>query len=130
MKRSGDMVCAIRRSFQRLRAVLKEGPPTRFLNKFKAIPSGCPVFRSTVTSQESYLVSEREREMNRRRIAVVTVLAAALSLPALSGIVRSATSQATQVRVPINFTLTPTECPKLKVTVVGSGELFSVINSR
>ena len=39
-------------------------------------------------------------------------------------------SQATQVRVPVNFTIPAGQCPNLAVTVQGSGELFSVINTR
>ncbi len=66
--------------------------------------------------------------MNVKRIVPVTVLVVAITIPTLSAVVSSA--QATQIRLPITFTLTPGECSKLKVTVEGSGEFFSVMNSR
>jgi hypothetical protein len=66
-------------------------------------------------------------EMNRIRI---TILAIALAVIPLSAVVPSASAQATQIRIPISFTLTPAGCPNLNVTVVGSGEEFFVINNR
>jgi hypothetical protein len=41
----------------------------------------------------------------------------------------AALAQTSQVRQPISFTLTPA-CPDLRVTVVGTGELFVVTNHR
>jgi hypothetical protein len=58
--------------------------------------------------------------------------------PAISALVLSivplviytpASAQTTQVRSPISFTLTPT-CPNLQVTVVGTGDGFTVTNHR
>jgi hypothetical protein len=44
-------------------------------------------------------------------------------------IVTPASAQTTQVRSPISFTLTPA-CPNLQVTVVGTGDSFTVTNHR
>ena len=68
--------------------------------------------------------------MKVKRVVLAAVLVIGITLPTLSAVVSSTSAQATQVRVPISFTLTPGQCPKLKVTVVGNGEFFSVINSR
>ena len=62
------------------------------------------------------------------RIAAQETLAVALAL-SLSIAVPAAFGQATLVRVPITFTLTPA-CPNLQVTVVGTGESFTVTNHR
>lgn len=71
--------------------------------------------------------------MSKKRIAVLAVLAIALAIPPLSVVVPLALAEATQTRTPITFTLTPDgqrPCPNLQVTVVGSGESFTVINHR
>ena len=62
--------------------------------------------------------------MNRKRIVVFTFSMIALVVPAF------AAPAATQIRVPVTFTLTPARCPELQVTVNGSGERFLVINHR
>ena len=61
---------------------------------------------------------------NRKRMAVLAVSAIALAISPLPAL-----AEATLVRQPVTFTLTPA-CPNLQVTVVGSGESFIVINSR
>lgn len=68
--------------------------------------------------------------MNRRRIAVLAVLAATLVIAPVLVPVPSALAEATQIRTPVSFTLTPARCPNLQVTVEGSGESFLVINHR
>src|SRR6266699_3824360 len=68
--------------------------------------------------------------MKVKRVVLLSVLAIAITLPTLTAAVSSKSAQATQVRIPISFTLTPGQCPKLNVTVIGSGEFFSVMNSR
>ena len=62
--------------------------------------------------------------MNRKRIVVFTFSLITLVVPAF------AAPSATQIRVPVTFTLTPARCPELQVTVNGSGERFLVINHR
>jgi hypothetical protein len=71
--------------------------------------------------------------MNKKRMVALSTLAAtaiALTIAPVMARVPSSSAEATQIRMPISFTLTPTQCPKLQVTVMGSGEFFSVINSR
>ena len=68
--------------------------------------------------------------MNRRRIAVPALLAAALAISPTSMVVPSASAAGSQIRVPVTFTLTPARCPNLQVTVSGIGERFTVINER
>ena len=58
-------------------------------------------------------------------IAVVTIVLSTLP----TAMVPTASAQTTQARAPISFTLTPA-CPNLKVTVVGTGESFTVTNHR
>ena len=62
------------------------------------------------------------------RMAVPAALGIALAILPLV-MVRSALAEATQVRTPVTFTLTPA-CPNLQVTVVGNGEIFTVTNHR
>lgn len=68
--------------------------------------------------------------MKRKRIAVLAVLAIALAIPPLSVGVPRALAAATQIRMPISFTLPAGQCPNLQVTVEGNGESFLVINDR
>src|SRR5437763_9193212 len=68
--------------------------------------------------------------MNVKRVVLVAVLAIGITVPTLSAVVSSTSAQPAQVRIPISFTLTPGQCPKLNVTVIGNGEFFSVMNSR
>ena len=69
--------------------------------------------------------------MNRKRIAVLAVLAILLAVPPLSSVVvPRALAKATQIRMPVTFTLNPAQCPNLLVTVEGMGESYVVINHR
>jgi len=60
--------------------------------------------------------------MNTKRPVALTLTAIALLVPVF------AAPSATQIRVPVTFTLAPAQCPELQVTVSGSGERFLVIN--
>jgi hypothetical protein len=62
------------------------------------------------------------------RMTVLAVLAITLAILPLV-VVPSALAEATQTRTPVTFTLTPA-CPNLQVTVVGTGESFTVTNHR
>src|SRR5262245_32297124 len=72
--------------------------------------------------------------MNTKQTSVALVSTIALAIPMLVLTVSPALGQATQIRMPISFTLTPgappTGCPNLSVAVTGIGELFSVVNHR
>ena len=68
--------------------------------------------------------------MNRKRIAVLAVLAVALAIAPLSVAVPSALAKATQIRLPISFTIPAGQCPGIDVTIEGNGESFIVINTR
>jgi hypothetical protein len=72
--------------------------------------------------------------MNRKRLTIAFVSTIALAIPLLVVMNPSAMAQATQVRIPVSWTLTPgappTGCPSLSVVVTGTGEVFSVTNHR
>ncbi len=64
----------------------------------------------------------------KRPSAVRAVFAFALSVSLLMA-AGAASAQATRISTPVTFTLTPA-CPNLQVTVVGTGEGFTVTNHR
>jgi len=68
--------------------------------------------------------------MKGRRITVLAALAATLAVTLVLAIVPSVLAEATQIRTPLSFILTPTRCPNLQVTVEGSGDSFIVTNER
>jgi hypothetical protein len=69
-------------------------------------------------------------EMNTKRIVLRAVITAALAMPPLWVAPPLTYAEATQIRTPVSFIMTPARCPDLQLTVEGSGESFVVINSR
>jgi len=68
--------------------------------------------------------------MTKRRLVRRALLTAALAICLDSVLGQPASAAATQVRIPVTFTLTPARCPDVTVTVTGSGDSFLVINDR
>jgi hypothetical protein len=70
--------------------------------------------------------------MNTKRLTAASVATIALAISLL--MVPQANAQATQMRTPVSFTLTPgappTGCPNLSVPVTGTGEVFTVTTNR
>ena len=66
--------------------------------------------------------------MTERRFVRPALLTSALAISLASLAVGSASAAATQIRMPVAFTLTPARCPDLQVTFSGSGDSFLVIN--
>ena len=62
-------------------------------------------------------------------LACLSALVALLAL-ALPAAAAPAGSGPNQTIVPVPFTLTPAQCPELQTTVTGSGEYFTVTNTR